>query len=131
MLTKIIFFCAILDKENNYLVNQINCYILIIPGFGIISTTISAYSNKSVFGQYGSLIEIILLTQQTICKKFKNCYNNLLLLNTKGIRYIIYIFLVKILVILNNPQITKARSVNSKLKPGIIKFSGLSWWVEI
>ena len=127
MLTKIIFFCAILDKENNYLVNQINCYILIIPGFGIISTTISAYSNKSVFGQYGSLIEIILLTQQTICKKFKNCYNNLLLLNTKGIRYIIYIFLVKILVILNNPQITKARSVNSKLKPGIIKFSGLSW----
>ena len=124
MLTKIIFFCAILDKENNYLVNQINCYILIIPGFGIISTTISAYSNKSVFGQYGSLIEIILLTQQTICKKFKNCYNNLLLLNTKGIRYIIYIFLVKILVILNNPQITKARSVN--FKPGIINFSRLS-----
>ena len=100
-------------------------YILIIPGFGIISTTISAYSNKSVFGQDGSLIEIILLTQQTICKKFKNCYNNSLLLNTKGIRYIIYIFLVKILVILNNPQITKARSVN--FKPGIINFSRLSW----
>jgi len=28
-------------------------YILIIPGFGIISTTISAYSNKSVFGYLG------------------------------------------------------------------------------
>jgi len=28
-------------------------YILIIPGFGIISTTISAYSNKSVFGYIG------------------------------------------------------------------------------
>lgn len=29
------------------------CYILIIPGFGIISTTISANSNKSVFGYLG------------------------------------------------------------------------------
>jgi heme/copper-type cytochrome/quinol oxidase subunit 1 len=29
------------------------CYILIIPGFGIISTTISASSNKSVFGYLG------------------------------------------------------------------------------
>lgn len=28
-------------------------YILIIPGFGIISTTIAAYSNKSVFGYLG------------------------------------------------------------------------------
>ena len=28
-------------------------YILVIPGFGIISTTISAYSNKSVFGYLG------------------------------------------------------------------------------
>jgi cytochrome c oxidase subunit 1 len=28
-------------------------YILIIPGFGIISTTISAYANKSVFGYIG------------------------------------------------------------------------------
>lgn len=35
------------------MVNQIYCYILIIPGFGIISTTISANSNKSVFGYIG------------------------------------------------------------------------------
>ena len=28
-------------------------YILIIPGFGVISTTISASSNKSVFGYLG------------------------------------------------------------------------------
>ena len=28
-------------------------YILIIPGFGVISTTISASSNKSVFGCLG------------------------------------------------------------------------------
>lgn len=33
--------------------NQSNCYILIIPGFGVISTTISASSNKNVFGYLG------------------------------------------------------------------------------
>lgn len=51
------------------------------------------------------------------------------MLNTKNIRDIIYLFLVKILAILNNPQITKARSEN--FKPGIINFSGLSMLVEI
>jgi len=28
-------------------------YILIVPGFGIISTTISANSNKNIFGYIG------------------------------------------------------------------------------
>lgn len=28
-------------------------YILIVPAFGIISTTISTYSNKSIFGYIG------------------------------------------------------------------------------
>jgi hypothetical protein len=37
----------------NYSVKQNYCYILIIPGFGIISTTISASSNKAVFGYLG------------------------------------------------------------------------------
>lgn len=44
------------------MVNQISCYILIIPGFGIISTTISANSNKSVFGYIGI--------------NFQHCYYN-------------------------------------------------------
>jgi cytochrome c oxidase subunit 1 len=35
------------------LLTKILCYILIIPGFGIISTTISAASNKSIFGYLG------------------------------------------------------------------------------
>ncbi len=104
-------------------------YILIIPGFGIISTTISASSNKSVFGQNGSLIGVILLTQQTICREFMNYYNNLLLLNTNNLRNMFYSFIVRILVILNNPQITKARSENFKSE--IIKFFGLSMWVGI
>ena len=32
---------------------KIFCYILIIPGFGIISTVISSASNKNVFGYLG------------------------------------------------------------------------------
>ncbi len=94
--------------------NQNNCYILIIPGFGIISTAISASSNKNVFGQDGPLIGIIQIMQQTIRREFKNCYNNSLLQNTNNVSNIIYSFIVTIFVILNNPQITKARSENFK-----------------
>ena len=43
-----------IDCKYSYLINQSYfCYILIIPGFGIISTVISASSNKSVFGYLG------------------------------------------------------------------------------
>jgi len=35
------------------LINQNYCYILVIPGFGIISTVISASSSKNVFGYLG------------------------------------------------------------------------------
>lgn len=104
--------------------NQNNCYILIIPGFGIISTAISASSNKSVFGQDGPFIGIIQLMQQTICREFKNCYNNSQLQNTNNVSNIIYSFIVIIFVIWNNPQITKARS--EKLKSEIINLFGLS-----
>jgi len=67
--------------------------------------------------------------QQTICREFKNCYNNSLLQNTNNVRNIIYSFIVTIFVILNNPQITKARSENFKSE--ITKFFGLSMSVEI
>jgi hypothetical protein len=46
------------EKTLNYSINQNSCYILIIPGFGIISTVISASSNKNVFGQDGPLIKL-------------------------------------------------------------------------
>lgn len=39
--------------EYNYSFNQKFCYILIIPGFGVISTAISTSSNKKVFGYLG------------------------------------------------------------------------------
>ena len=42
-------------SDNGYIFNQSYCYILIIPGFGVISTTMSASSNKSVFGYLGIL----------------------------------------------------------------------------
>ena len=101
-----------------------------MPAFGIISTTISTNSNKPIFGQYGSLFSIIVwIMQQTICRNAINCYINLLLLDTRVMWKYIISFLVKILVIMDNPQITKARSEN--YKPGIIKFLGLRMWVGI
>ena len=42
---KVIFF--------NYFINQNYCYILIIPGFGIVSHVISTFTGKPVFGYIG------------------------------------------------------------------------------
>lgn len=93
------------------------------------STVVAANSNKSIFGQNGPWIGVIQFTQQTICREFKNCYINSLLQNTMNVSNIIYSFLVTIFVILNNPQITKARSENFKSE--ITNFFGLSMWVGI
>ena len=92
----------------SYSVNQNYCYILIIPGFGIISTVVAANSNKSIFGQNGPWIGLTQYTQRTIFGEFKNWDINLLLQNTYNVSNIIYSFLVTNFVILNNPQITKA-----------------------
>ena len=39
----------------DYLLNQkfYFCYILIIPGFGIVSHVVSTFSGKPIFGQIG------------------------------------------------------------------------------
>jgi hypothetical protein len=81
-----------------------------------------------VFGylQNSSLIKIILLTQQTICREIKE-FLQFILLSTP-IKWNIFSS-VKILVTYDNPQITKAQSENFKL--GIKEFFKLSMWVGI
>ena len=37
----------------NYLINQNICYILIIPGFGIVSHVIATFTGKPIFGYIG------------------------------------------------------------------------------
>lgn len=94
------------------------------------STVVAANSNKSIFGQDGPFTGIVQSTQQTICRKLKNCYVNSLLQNTKNVSNILYSFLVTIFVVyLSNPQITKARSENFKSE--IINFFGLCMQVGI
>nr|QBM09697.1 cytochrome c oxidase subunit 1 [Dactylella sp.] len=105
-------------------------YILIIPGFGIISTVVSATSNKHVFGQDGPLNYI--WEQQTIRRNsvdhilqttFLFILNNIKI-NLKNVK----MFVQEILFPTGNPLITKAPSfinLKSKIKESI----RLSMWV--
>ena len=89
-------------------------YILIIPGFGVISTTISASSNKSVFGQDGPLYVNIM--QQTIRRKLivikmQTTFVYILSIIKKKIELQnVRMFVEGTVFPINNPPITKAPS---------------------
>ena len=107
-------------------------YILIIPGFGIISTTISASSNKNVFGQDGPLNKN--LTQQTIRRKYIEKVQTTFvyfLLKMKKSAQNVKMFVKGTKFPINNPPITKAPSLFLNLKSKTLLSKGLSMWVGI
>ena len=123
--------------KNGCIFNQSYCYILIIPGFGVISTTISASSNKSVFGQDGPLYVNIM--QQTIRRKLivikmQTTFVYILSIIKKKIELQnVRMFVEGTVFPINNPPITKAPSnagmLYLKSKTSLSK--RLSMWVGI
>ncbi len=83
-------------------------YIIILPGFGIVSHIISNSTNKPIFGQDGPKSQLKIL-KQTICEELREIFLKkfLNIQNTKK-----FFFLVKSFVFINNSQIMNAQDNN-------------------